>query len=639
MPAHAHATLATPETHKFDAEVDKIFHLVIHALYEKKDIFLRELISNASDACDKLRYKAISKPELIADNPHFRITLQADAEAKTLTISDNGTGMTKQELVDNLGTIARSGTQNFIKRMTGDSKKDAQLIGQFGVGFYSSFMVANNVRVISRAAGQKKTHIWESEGKNSYTVREAEEIRPERGTTIILEMQDDALEFLDRYRLEHIVQTYSNHIGFDIFLANKDGTEIKLNEGTALWQKPKSEIAPEQYTEFYRAISHLTQDEPWLTLHTKAEGQISYTSLLFVPSAKPFNLYHPDRLTEVKLYIKRVFIADNALEIIPRWLRFLRGVVDAEDLPLNISRETIQNNRTVFKIRQSLIKKVLAELGKKSESEPENYEKFWANFGAVIKEGLCDQFERRDDVLEICRFRSTASGDKTTSLKDYAVRMKPEQKAIYFITGEADSIASSPQLEGFKKRGIEVLLLTDSVDQFWVNVLHSYKEIDLKSVTQTDGTAFAEKPEQGDAAEQAAPETAEPAHIGAHNAGELLVFILNTLGDAAVRDVRTTRILTESPVCLSVPEGGMDIRLERFMYENKQLAKISPKILQVNPEHPIILKMADDLAAGADKAKLADTAHLLFAIANVAAGEPIPDIAGFTRRMNGLLGG
>ncbi len=343
--------MTAAETRSFDADVEKIFQLVIHSLYENKDIFLRELISNASDACDKLRYKAINKPELTADNPSFKITITPDLENNTLTISDNGIGMSKQDLIDNLGTIARSGTQNFVSKLTGDKKKDAQLIGQFGVGFYSAFMVADKVTVISRAAGQKKTHQWQSRGDHEFAIQELKEPREERGTTIILEMKDDSLEYLDKHRIEFIVQNYSNHIAFDIAYIDDQGEAHVMNEATALWQRPKAEITDDEYKEFYHSISHLGKDDPWLTLHNKAEGTVEYTNLLFIPSTKPFNLYHPDRQTEVKLYIKRVFIADDAIEMIPRWLRFMRGVIDSEDLPLNISRESIQNNKTVNTIR------------------------------------------------------------------------------------------------------------------------------------------------------------------------------------------------------------------------------------------------------------------------------------------------
>ncbi len=409
--------MAEKETMKFDAQVDKIFHLMIHALYEKKEIFLRELISNASDACDKLRYKAVEKPELLPEKLHIDII--ADLEKKTLTIRDTGIGMTKQEMVKNLGTIARSGTQNFIEKMSGDQATDAQLIGQFGVGFYSAFMVANEVQVISRAAGQKKINVWTSKGTEGgkFTIEEYEG-EHEVGTSVILHLKEEEKEFLDQYRIGFITETYSNYVPFDIYWIEGSNERKKINDGTALWMKSKSEISEEEYNVFYKGIAHNGMDsEPWMTIHNRAEGTIEYTNLLFIPTIKPMDLYNPDRKTQVKLYINRVFIADDGLDIIPSYFRFLRGVIDSSDLPLNISRETVQNNRTVQKIRRGVTKKVISELVKKAESDPEEYQRFWRNFGPVLKEGLCDGMEPRNELIEACRFKTTKSDGELIGLK------------------------------------------------------------------------------------------------------------------------------------------------------------------------------------------------------------------------------
>ncbi len=614
----------TKETMKFDAQVDKLFHLVIHSLYENKDIFLRELVSNASDACDKLRYRALTDDKLLKDDAELKIRISSDKDAKTLTISDNGIGMSRSELIKNLGTIARSGTQDFLAKLTGDNKKDNQLIGQFGVGFYSAFIVAGKVSVISQAAGGRTAHLWESKGDGKFTIDEIKDL-PEgftgRGTHITLHLKDDEAEYLDKFRIRHIIETYSNHVAFPIIFA--DDTEEELNEGKALWLRPKSEISDEEYNEFFRSVGHIA-GEPWLTLHNQVEGKISYTNLLFIPSTKPFDLFHPDRATQVKLYIKRVFIAEDGLDIIPQYLRFLRGIVDSEDLPLNISRETVQNSVILHKIRKSLTKKVLSTLAKKAEKQPDEYRKFWDNFGAVIKEGLCDGLEPRDDIIEVCRFRTTSG--ENVSLKEYSERMKQDQKAIYYIVGDnEDAVINSPQLEGFRKRGYEVLLLADSVDQFWVNVLHQYQDIALKSVTRVDSDL------DGDGDDGSGNDgDADKDYAG------LVGFVKETLGDR-VADVRTTSRLTDSPVCLTVPEGAMDIRMEQFLAENQQIAGRTAKIFEINPDHAIIRKLAKDITSKESFDSAADMVHLLFDQASIIEGEPLSDISAFTRRMNHLL--
>ena len=605
--------------HSFSAEVGKVLQLVIHSLYTNKDIFLRELISNASDACDKLRYEALTAPELLSEDPELKIAIIYDAKAGSLTITDNGIGMNETELMQNLGTIAKSGTQGFLQNLTGDSKKDVQLIGQFGVGFYSAFMVADKVSVISRRAGEADANIWHSDGQGSFTIEKLEGTAP-RGTSITLFMKEETKEYLDKHRLQHIIRTYSDHIGFPITVGETGGEAVVANKASALWMRPKSEITQEQYQEFYRHIAHQA-DEPWMILHNKSEGAVEYTNLLFIPSSKPFDLFHPDRMTRLKLYVKRVFITDQEIEIIPRHLRFIRGVVDSEDLPLNISRETLQHNAVLAKIRQSLVSRIYSELKKKAEKEPESYLKFWEAFGAVIKEGLCDISESRDKLLEICRFKTALGGDAYKSFDDYVAGMKPEQKEIYYLTGSSvEMMKQNPQLEGFIERGIDVILLGDSVDDFWVNVISDYKEKPLRSITRA-GVDLSD-----------IPTTEKQAEEPKKDSTKLLAFIKETLG-GLVKDVRATTKLHHTPACLAADENGMDLRFERFMYEQKQLPVRGAKILEVNISHPALLKLESNMES--DDAK--DLALLIFDQACILEGEELSDPAAFAKRFNRLL--
>ncbi len=621
--------LKEKETLEFNAEVGKVLQLVIHSLYTNKDIFLRELISNASDACDKLRYLAITKPELIKDDPEQKISISYNKKEKILTIKDNGIGMSRKELVENLGTIARSGTQEFLKKMTGDEKKDTLLIGQFGVGFYSSFMVAERVVVKSRKAGETKGHIWESEGDGKFTLEEAKE-ELKRGTEITLFMKKEEDEFLEKFRISHIVKTYSDHISFPVELTDEDGKTTVLNTTSALWLRPKNEIKEEQYKEFYKHTAHLA-DDPWMTLHGKAEGGVEYNYLLFIPSTKPFDLFHPDRKTRVKLYVKRVFITEDNIDIIPSYLRFMRGIVDSEDLPLNISRETLQNNAILHKIRKSLVKKVISELKKKAEKDTESYNKFWENFGAVLKEGLCESMESRDDLLEVCRFRTSLYPDKLSSLDEYMGRMKKGQEQLYYLTGDdVASMQNSPQLEGFKNKGIEVILLEDHVDDFWVTVLHQYKEKDFVSITRSgiDLEKVEAEPEKQDETKKE-----EPAPT---NIEKLVSFIKETLGDK-VKDVKVSAKLVGSPACLASPEGALDVRMEKFLYEQKQLLSRTTRIFEINARHPIIKSLASKLDQEKNADEVKDAIYLLFDQATIATGDNVADASGFALRLNSLL--
>ncbi len=474
------------EKHTFQAEVAKLLDIVVHSLYSNTEIFLRELISNASDSCDRLRYAALTDGSLIeSDNSEFSIHIAVDKEKRTLTISDNGIGMNKDELVENLGTIAKSGTSEFMKSLTGDETKDVSLIGQFGVGFYSSFMVAKKVEVFTRKAGETQGWQWTSDGRGSYRITESDDAG--RGARIVLHLRKESDEYLESLRLKTVVKTYSDHIAIPVILdpipGEEESTEETLNSASALWTRPKSEITEEQYTEFYH---HVAQgfDEPWHTLHFRAEGAIEYTSLLYVPTNQPFDLFGPERKSKVKLYVNRVFIADDLEGLMPPYLRFVRGVVDSSDLPLNVSREMLQDNPQLKKIQKGLVGKLLKELKDRTKVASE-YETFWSAFGPVLKEGLYEDFERRDDLLELCRFRSSAS-DEWRSLKDYVTDMKEGQDAIYYITGaDTAALKKSPQLEGYVAKGVEVLLLTDPIDEFWVTSVGVFDKHPFRSAAQS----------------------------------------------------------------------------------------------------------------------------------------------------------
>jgi molecular chaperone HtpG len=625
------------KTLPFNAEISKVLKLVIHSLYTNKDIFLRELISNASDACEKLRYLALTQPDLLQDAPDLKICISVDEKAKTLTVADNGVGMSYDDLVNNLGTIAKSGTEQFFEQLTGDARKDASLIGQFGVGFYSVFMVADNVQVTTRKAGEKIGYVWESAGEGDFSITPAQADVP-RGTAITLHLREDASDYLDKFRVQRIVNTYSDHISFPIEYQDEEGdaTEV-INEGSALWTRTKSDITEDQYREFYHHVGH-TADEPFLTMHNQVEGKLSYTNLLFIPTIRPFDLFHPDRRRRVKLYVKRVFITDENVDLIPHYLRFLRGIVDSEDLPLNISRETLQDNPMLAHIRESLTKRVLTELKRKAEKDTESYAAFWGNFGSVLKEGLCEGIQNKELLLETCRFHSThASGNALTSLDDYISRMKDGQQNIYYITGDRlDSMRKSPQLEGFAKNGIEVLLLNDHVDDFWVTVVQAFKNKGFKNVLNAGAEleelsdAKTHKPEKEDAAEH----DEKPAAVADM---DVLVAAFKEIFGEQVQDVRATSKLTESPVCLAVDEGMMSMRMERFLVEHKQLPTASARILEVNPEHSIIKHLSDALKNGKKLQDIEDTAWLLLDQARIIEGEELSDPSAFSKRINALI--
>ena len=611
----------------FQAEVSRLLDIVVNSLYSEKEIFLRELVSNASDACDKLRYLALTDAGLLGEDSAFAITLSTDTKARTLTVSDNGVGMDRDELIANLGTIARSGTSAFLGELSGDAKKDTNLIGQFGVGFYSAFMVAEKVEVLTRKAGEDAAWLWVSDGHGDFTIEQSE--KAGRGTLITLYLREGNEEYLEADRLRQIVKRYSDHIAIPIRLVEGDKTET-LNRASALWTRPKSEIGAEEYKEFYHHAAHAF-DEPWETLHWQAEGLISYTGLLFVPGSRPFDLFHPERKTRVKLYVRRVFITDDCQELVPEYLRFLRGIVDSEDLPLNVSREMLQASPVVQKIRQGIVKRVLGELQKKAEKAPEAYAGFWDNFGPVLKEGLYSEHGGdRDQLLKLARFRSS-NGDALVSLADYVGRLQDGQDTIFYITGEdAEALLESPQLEGFKAKGVEVLLLTDPIDEFWIPSVTEYDGRKFKSVTRGGADlAKVKGAEKSDEDKQAEADSKD-------DVGSLVALMKLALKDE-VKDVRASERLTDSAVCLVADEGDMDMHLERLLRQHKQLDNSFKRILEVNPAHPVIRKLAAHVADKGGEASIDDAALLLLDQARILEGEPLRDARGFAKRLSGFL--
>lgn len=614
----------------FQAEVSRLLEIVANSLYSEREIFLRELISNASDACDRLRYAALTRPELASEDGRYRVTISVDRKARTLSVTDTGIGMNHDQLIEDLGTIARSGTAAFVEQLSGDSEADLNLIGQFGVGFYASFMVADRVEVLTRAAGEEAAWLWRSDGKGAFTVAPA--TRERAGTTVTVHLGKDQKEFLEPACIRQIVKTYSDHIPIPIVLIGEDGGEEKLNAASALWTRPKAEITPEQYREFYHHVGHAF-DDPWLTLHLSTEGVLSYTALLFVPTTPPFDLFDPERKHRVKLYVRRMFITDDCADLLPAWLRFVRGIVDSEDLPLNISRETLQHNRLLAKIRGRLVKRLLGDLAKKADNEPEAYATFWAGFGAVIKEGLYEGAAEKDQILALARFRSTA-GDGWTTLGRYLEGMRENQEAIYYITGDvAETLRQSPQLEGYKARGVEVLLFTDPVDEFWVPAMGAYRDKPFKSVTRgaADLDAIAPKPEAADGAGEAAPEPPT-----ADKVDTVLALFKMTLKDQ-VKDVRVSARLTDSPVCLVADEGDLDMHIERMLRQHRQVDAAAKRILEINPLHPLVRRMAERVGSDGAADEISEVAWLLLDQARIMEGETPPDPAAFSRRLAGML--
>jgi molecular chaperone HtpG len=595
---------------------------MVHSVYSETDIFLRELISNASDACDKLRYEAIAAPDLIADGASPRIRIAPDKKANTLSVIDSGIGMDRQELIDNLGTIARSGTRSFLSRLT-EAKDGAGLIGQFGVGFYAAFMVADRIVVTSRRAGTDQVWVWSSSGGSGFEIvpgSEEDTRRVTRGTEIVLHLKEDARKYLETYEIERIVSAYSDNIQFPIELVAEEGEPRQINSASALWQRSKSELTAEDYKQAYRAIAGAF-DDPAMTLHYRAEGRQSYAVLLFAPSTKPFDLFEPSRKGKVKLYVRRVFIADDA-DLLPAYLRFIRGVIDSEDLPLNISREMLQNNPQLAQIRKAVTGRVIGELESLSEKEPEAFIKIWDAFGPVIKEGLWEDYERREKLLALSRFTTTAGENR--SLKQYAEELKSNQTEIYYLTGESvDRLKSNPKLESAKARGIEVLLLTDPVDAFWTSAPLDFGGKPLKSLSQGD-VDFGLIP----LLDEKFPEDKDKENPGVDEAATIAV-IKDTLGER-VSDVRASQRLTSSASCLVAGGDGQDRALERLLAQQNRGAATKP-ILEVNMRHPLVAA----IAGASDEAK--DVSFLLLEQAQILDGELPEDPAAFANRLNQLV--
>ena len=627
---------------------------MVHSVYSDKSVFLRELIANAADACERLRYEAIAAPALLGEDVKPRITVALDGQANSLTVEDNGIGMSRDEMIDALGTIARSGTKAFLERIEAAQKDDGAaggaLIGRFGVGFYSAFMVAERVDVISRRAGTETAAMWSSDGKGEFAVSpvgplpdpppqagaargtpsrsrdgDPEVGAPRRGTRVVLHLMDDAKTYAERSTVEPLIKAQSGHVPVPIAIVDKPGAApAEITDGAALWAKPKAEIATADYTDFYRSIA-VAFDEPALTVHFRAEGRQDYTVLLFVPGSRPFDLFDPDRRGRIKLYVKRIFIADDA-EILPRYLRFVRGVVNSADLPLNVSREKIQESPLLAAIRKGVTSRVLAEFERVADREPQVFAKIWDVFGAVIKEGIYEDFERRDALLKLARFKTTASPDGWRSLKDYVAALKLNQTAIYYLAG--DDIArlkSSPHLEGFRARGIEVLLLADPVDSFWVMPGVGFDGKPFKSVTQ--GAADLALIPLLDATKEQGADIAE-------SVKQFLVFIQGTLGEA-VAQVRASDRLTDSAVCLVAPNSGPDRALERLLAGAGRLPSASKPILEVNPQHRLIVALAalGDVERGFKE----DAAHLLFDEARLRDGDRPADARLFSDRLARVL--
>jgi len=604
----------------FQAEVSRLLHLMVHSVYSEREIFLRELISNASDACDKLRYEAIANPALLAPETKLAIRITPDKERGTLTIADSGIGMDRQELIDNLGTIARSGTRAFLDKLK-DSAQGTSLIGQFGVGFYSAFMVAEHIDVVSRKAGSSETWMWSSDGESGFSVTPAPAEKAPiltSGTTVVLRLKSDAHDYLEPHAIERIVRTYSDHILFPVELVAEKGETRQVNTGSALWQRSKSEVKPEDYRQAYQTIAGAF-DEPALTIHYRAEGRQAYAVLLFVPKEKPFDLYDVNRKGRVKLYVRRVYITDDA-DLLPPYLRFVKGVIDSEDVPLNISREMLQNNPLVAQIRKAVTGRVLGELETLAEKDAPTYEAIWEAFGAPFKEGLYEDFERREQLMKLARFRSTAA-DGWRSLKDYVGAMKPNQTAIYYLAGDSlERLRASPQLEAAAARGLEVLLLADPIDHFWTTTAQGFDGKPLKSLTQ------------GDVDLSLIPllDTEKKSEPPKEEAKGLLEAIKTALGDR-VSDVRASQRLVTSAVCLVAPGQGPDRGLDKILSRQDRGVGVKP-VLEVNLAHPLL-----KATAGKPASETADIAQLLLDQAHILEGGTPADPARFAEVMNRLV--
>lgn len=602
----------------FQADVSKMLDIVINSLYSEKQIFLRELISNASDACDKLKYLALTNPDIAKESGSFKIRITPDAKANTLTVSDNGIGMNKEDLVKHLGTIAKSGTADFVNNAK-DNGSACDLIGQFGVGFYSAFMVADKVEIITKKAGEEQAWKWVSNGCDGFEISESE--RSSNGTDIKLYLKEDAKDYTDTIFLRHIIRTYSDHIDYPIVLELGEAGEETVNTASALWTRHKSEITEDQYKEFYHHISR-NFDDPWMTLHFKAEGNIEYTGLVYIPSESPYDLFQPDKKNGLKLYVNKVFISDKVEELMPNYLRFVKGVIDSADLPLNISREMLQHNVLIEKIKHGLVSRILKEL-KKRTKDYDDYMKFWKNFGIAFKEGIYEDFSNREEIASLSYFASTHDLNRLTSLDEYIERADKEQKAIYYITGDnINVLANNPQLEAFKNKGIEVLLLTEPIDEFWPQVLPNYKGYAIKHISQAEGDMSWERKE----------------NKADEGSMQKLIDLMSGLFKEEVGKVTTTDKLTKSPASLTVENGQMSIHLERLMRNHQQqTAFASTRILELNPYHPLIIKLADMTQDDSKTAQVDEIARIILDQAKIAEGEAISDPSFYSEKLSDYI--
>lgn len=620
------------ETLGFQSEVNQLLDLMIHSLYSNREIFLRELISNASDACDKLRFAALSDDSLYGGDSDLAVTIDVDEKKNTITIADNGIGMTRDEVIDNIGTIAKSGTKEFFGSMTGDEKKDSQLIGQFGVGFYSAFIVAEKVTLTTRKAGVASDQAvrWESEGKGDYTLEPVD--KASRGTEIVLYLREDAKEFLNDWQLRSLIRKYSDHLNLPIKMLEQLNEEEEkektvpgyetVNSARALWARPRREISDEEYQEFYKHIGH-DYDDPMSWVHSQVEGKLEYTTLFFIPKRAPFDLWDRNQKHGVKLYVRRVFIMDDAEQLIPSYLRFVRGVVDTNDLPLNVSREILQHNQVIDKIRAASVKKILGQIEKLAEGD--DYATFWNEFGRVLKEGVIDDNSNQERIAKLLRFSSTHSEDEsqTVSLADYISRMQEGQETIYYIVAENYATAkNSPHLEVFRKKGVEVLLLTDQIDEWVVGHLTEFDGKKLQSVTKGElDLGELDKEEEKEKAEKQEGDFKE------------VLEKLEKLLEDKVKEVRLTNRLTTSPACLVAGDFDMGANLERILKASGQQVNESKRILEINPEHPLLLR----LKAEGDETRFADWGNILFDQALLSEGGKLEDPAGFVHRVNEIF--
>jgi molecular chaperone HtpG len=624
---------ARKETRGFQTEAKQLLHLMIHSLYSNREIFLRELVSNASDAADKLRFEAVSNGDLYEGEAELKIRVSFDKDAKTITISDNGIGMSRDEVIENLGTIAKSGTANFMQKLSGDQKKDAQLIGQFGVGFYSAFIVADKVVVTTRRAGAPVNEAvrWECSGDAEFSVETVE--KTHRGMTVELHLKDDALEFADNWRLRSIIKKYSDHIAIPVVMqkpvaVDEDAAQASedevINTATALWTRSRTDVTEEEYKEFYKHVSH-DYAEPLIWSHNRVEGNLDYTSLLYVPGRAPFDLYNRDASRGLKLYVQRTFIMDDAEQFLPLYLRFIKGVVDSNDLSLNVSREILQKDPNIDTMRGALTKRVLDMLAKLAKSEPDNYAKFWKEFGQVLKEGPAEDFANREKIAKLLRFATTHSGDaeQSQSLEDYVARMKEGQEKVYYIAAENFNTAkNSPHLEVFRKKGIEVLLLTDRVDEWLMSHLSEFDGKSLQDVGKGELDLGKLDSEEEKQAKEKVAEQLKP-----------LLDRVKTALIEQVADVRITDRLTDSPACVVVADHDMGAQMRRILEQAGQKLPDSKPIFELNPEHPLVKKLEQE----SNETRFGDLAHILFDQANLAEGAQLPDPAAYVQRLNKLL--